>query len=120
MVFNTAASVLGIGRKSKFPLWPLLENAKAIRANCPVEHEVLLESVLAYYSIMACKRSLEFNDTQTPKRLMKYFPIMKERPAEYCVLKLKIAFKEIGNRLRLDKKGRVGKLTHAKITDSSR
>jgi glycosyltransferase involved in cell wall biosynthesis len=58
MSYHLEDSVLGLGRKSIPPPWPMLYQSRAMVNRCRPEARSALESALAYYAVLAANRLL--------------------------------------------------------------
>ena len=58
MSYHVEDSVLGLGRKSSPPPWPMLYNPDVLLAACRPETRQTLRSGLSFYALLACNRLL--------------------------------------------------------------
>ena len=68
--FHTEDSTLGFGRRTPYPVPPILDHVEEVLGECPSSHRSLLRSYLDWYALMIAQRLAEQGEGREALRLL--------------------------------------------------
>ncbi len=81
MIWHRESSELSTGRRSQYPMIPILSDPEPIRKNCPAQYRDLLEGYLKHVAHLHARRFLKYGEGQIVRDLIDgYFPSHQEIP----------------------------------------
>jgi glycosyltransferase involved in cell wall biosynthesis len=90
MWYHTEVSEIGIGRKTAYPVLPILSDTKPIWQNCPPEYNELLKRCLTFYAVLTARRCIQTGDRATAERFLRDYPVAQTFLGDYLQLQLRL------------------------------
>jgi GT2 family glycosyltransferase len=83
-------SELGHGRKTPYPIHPLVQQADTVIAGCPEDYRPLMWEVLDYYALISLRRRVNCRDYVGAQKILDRFPQTEAFWKQFLGLRLKV------------------------------